>query len=184
MIEPPDDEEMVVRWLSALASELKTFARVKPDAVLYEMRGRHSDAKTELIKVLDDIELITGNRKPRSLSYTALAASLADQWRANGRTIYSDLSGVAHAESLGIHGFVDVDDHTGAYRVELSGRWGYYSADWVLAASTLVSRGVLQVLGTQIPPTHACALAHDAAAGVLASARERLLTQRKNASAP
>jgi hypothetical protein len=105
MIEPQDNEEMVVRWLSGLASELDTFARVKSDAVLHEMRGRDSNAATALVGVLDDIERITGTRTPRKISYTAMAASLADQWKVNGRAVYSDLSGVAHGESLGIHGF-------------------------------------------------------------------------------
>ncbi|GAB3633476.1 hypothetical protein GCM10027421_28290 [Microbacterium shaanxiense] len=166
---------MVVRWLSGLASELDTFARVKPDAVLHEMRGRDSNAPVALQGVLDDIERLTGSRTPRKVSYTALAATLADQWKANGRVVYSDLSGVAHGESLGLHGFVEADDEAGLYRVELSGRWGVMSAQWVLSASTLVSREVLKLLGREFCPTHPCAAAHDAAAQVLASARRRIL---------
>lgn len=174
MIEPQDDEELVVRWLSALASELGRYGKVRPDAVLHEMRGRNSNAATELIGVLDDIERITGSRIPREVRYTAMAASLADSWGANGRIVYSDLSGVAHGESLGIHAFVEADDNASAYRVGLSGRWGLTSAQWVLRASASVSREVLKILGREVHSSHPCAVAHDDAARVILSARTHI----------
>lgn len=175
MMEPQDDQELVVRWLSALASELKTFARVSPDAVLHEMRGRNSNATTQLAGVLDDIERLTGSRTPRELSYTSMATSLADQWKANGRVVYSNLSGVAHGESLGIHAFVEADDAEAVYRVGLSGRWGLMGAKWVLSASTLVGAKVLEMLGKEVPSSHPCAVAQEAAVQVLDSARARIL---------
>ncbi len=175
MLEPKEDEELVVRWLSALASELETFARIRPNAVLHEMRGRNSNAATQHVGVLDDIERLTGSRTPRKLSYTALAASLADQWKANGRVVYSDLSGVAHGESLGIHSFVEADDDAAAYRVGLSARWGLMGTQWALSASTFVGRDVLKMLGTELPSSHPCVVAHNAAAQVLASARLRII---------
>ncbi|MGO3885362.1 MAG: hypothetical protein ACTJHU_03600 [Mycetocola sp.] len=175
MIEPEDDEEMIVRWLSALVSELEAFARIRPDAVLHEMRGRDSNAPAALQGMLDDIERLTGSRTPRKVSYTALAATLADRWNANGRVVYSDLSGVAHGESLGLNAFVEPDEEARMYRVELSGRWGLMSAQWALSASTLVSREVLKMLGREFAPTHPCAVAHDAAVQVITSARSRIL---------
>ncbi|TQL85185.1 hypothetical protein [Microbacterium saperdae] len=173
--EPDEDSAILVRWLSGLASELSTFDRLRPDAVLHEMRGRNTDAAAVLAGVIDDIEQLTGSRTPLKVSYTALAASLADQWKADGRVVYSDLSGVAHGESLGIHGFVTVDEDLSIYRVELSARWGLMATQWTLSATTLVSREVLRILGRDIPQAHPCAVAHDAAANLLASARGRIL---------
>jgi hypothetical protein len=173
-IEPDEDTELVVRWLSGLADELKVFARLRPGAVLHELRGRDSTADEELKRVLDDIERLTGTRKPRAVSYTSMASALADQWKANGRIVYSDLSGVAHGESLGLHSFVAADDVAGVYRTGISNRSGVVYTGWVLSASSSVGRKALELVGRNVTPDHPCAVAHDVAAHAVAEARAKL----------
>lgn len=172
-IEPQEDLELVTRWLSGLATELEMFARLRPDAVLHEMRGRDSNAAAERERVLDDLERLTGSRKVRTASYTAMASALGDQWKANGRVVYSDLSGVAHGESLGLHSFIEADDIAGVYRTSISDRSGAVYASWVLAASSIVGRNVLELLGRAVAADHPCAVAHDAAARTIAEVKAR-----------
>ena len=170
-IEPQEDLELVVRWLSGLAAELETFARLRPDAVLHEMRGHDSNATAELERVLDDIERLTGNRKARTASYTAMASALGNQWKANGRIVYSDLSGVAHGESLGLHSLIEADDMAGVYRTSISDRSGAVYASWVLAASSFVGRNVLELVGRAVAPDHPAAVTHDVAARTVAEVK-------------
>lgn len=175
-IEPQEDLELVTRWLSGLAMELEMFARLRPDAVLHEMRGRDSNAAAERERVLDDLERLTGSRKARTASYTAMASALGDQWNANGRVVYSDLSGVAHGESLGLHSFIEADDIDGIYRTSISDRSGALYASWVLAASSFVGRKVLELLGRAVAADHPCAVAHDVAARTIADVKARTRT--------
>lgn len=175
IIESEDDVELVTRWLSGLADELASFERLRPDRVLHEVRGRNSTAAEELEGVLDDIEQLTGARKPRAVSFTKMASSLADQWKANGRIVYSDLSGVAHGESLGIHSFVEADDDASVYRTTLNERSGIAYSGWVLAASGFVGREVLTLIGQNVTLGQACAAAQERAVRTMSRLRERIL---------
>ena len=178
-IQPEDDTEVILRWLSGLAAELKVFARLRPDATLHEVRGRNSVAAAEHERVLDDIERLTGARKPRAINYTSMASTLADQWTSNGRIVYSDLSGVAHGESLGLHSFVQADDLAGVYRTALTDRSGTVYASWILAASSFVGRRILEFGGRGVNPGHSCAVAHDRAAQIIMAAKARATAERK-----
>lgn len=175
IIEPEDDRTVIVRWLSALASELKTFDRLRPGVVLHELRGRHSDASLVRESVLDDLERLKGDRHPIEFSYSALAASLATRGSANGRVIYSDLSGVARAESLSLHGFLQIDER-GDYRIALTDRWAVMCLNWMFTAASRVGREMLSVLGQTLPPEDPCVISHDAAARAIAEAASRVLS--------
>jgi hypothetical protein len=160
------DKDFILRWLSALASELETVKRVRPDQPLQELRGRDSSVQEQLEAVLDDIEHLRGSRQALRLSYTTLAAALADKVGLLGRVEYSHLSGVAHAESLGINGFVHVDD-AGGYSVELPGRWALSYSRLLLSTGTFVVVAVRRVLGYEVEPTDPFGIAHDSATATM-----------------
>ncbi|MEV7633622.1 hypothetical protein AB0N64_14580 [Microbacterium sp. NPDC089318] len=177
LIEPEDDDELIVRWLSGLVSELSQFEKVNPGGILTELRGRNSDVESEMPRLLDEIEHRTKSRKPLSISYTRLATQLVDQIGANGRYQYSHLSGVAHGESMGHHGFVEVDDVNGVYRVGLDERWGISYARQTFAASSFVGKKMLALLGRTVNPGHPCAVAHDRAADLIWTAKARVFKE-------
>ncbi|MBD8477702.1 hypothetical protein [Microbacterium sp. CFBP 8794] len=177
LIEPESDNEVMYRWLSAMASEMAMLIKVNPSLVLGEMHGRNTRADEVRQNVLDDIGRLTGSRNPLNVSPTKLATELGDKTGLQGRWRYSHLSGVAHGESTGIHGFVDVDDNAGVYRIGLNARWAAMYAHQAFLSASYVSRQMLAVLGRSVPPGHPCAVAHDAAS-------EAIVRAHMNASTP
>jgi hypothetical protein len=171
LIEPESDSETIHRWLSAMASELAMMLKVDPTLVLGEMRGRNTPAADVRPQILDDIERLTGSRNPLPVSPTALATQLGDRVGLKGRWRYSHLSGVAHGESTGIHGFIEADDTIGTYRVGLDARWGAMYAHQAFSSASYVGKRMLALLGRSVPAGHPCALAHDAAAEAIATAQ-------------
>jgi len=179
LIDTTSDEDLLTRWLSGIAAELSWSIKVRPGAPLMELRGRHSTAEAELVRVLDDIEDLTGSRKPLSASSTALASDLLDRAGWKGRAAYSQLSAVAHGEPMGIHGFVDISDSTGAHTVQLHQRWALSYVGQLLATSTFVGRNLLRTLGRDVGPTHPSAAAHTEAARVVETLKSRIRAAAK-----
>lgn len=171
LIESDEDEEVILRWLSGLARELSYDANESPTKPLGELRGRATTFIEAREGILDDIEKLSGSRSPRPVKYGELAASLINRSKSDGRAVYSQLSSVAHGESLGHHGFVsvDVDDQLGEkYVVSLHEMWGASYATQAFAASSVLSRELLKLLGIVVPSGGSFAVAHDDAAHSLA----------------
>lgn len=173
LIEPEADRDMMARWLSGLSAEISMYMNVNPGAKLDELRGRHADPEEAHAAVLDDLERLTGSRKPESARPTALTTGLVNRIGTNGRYQYSHLSGVAHGESMGHHGFVDLNDALGTYDVGLDERWGVSYARQAFSAASFLGKQMLMLLGRPVLPGHPCAVAHDAAAATIWAERAR-----------
>lgn len=171
-LEPSSDEQLVVRWLSGLAAELGMADRTGTGARLTNMRGGgETTASAELEGVLDDIERLTGSRSPLKVRYTDLASGLIAQSNPNGRAFYSQISGVAHGESLALHGFVT--DEAGYFEIYLPSRWGISYVTQILSSATFVTRKLLEALGRTEREVQTIAEAHDDLAYYLTSVIHR-----------
>ena len=181
LIEDESNKEVLVRWLSAIAKELQSLERFAPNTPLKELRGRDSSPGDEREKALNDIERLTGSRKPRDIGYASLATALQGNFDSRARMNYSHLSGVAHGESLGINGFIGVDDVAHTYDIALPERWGMAFVSQAFRATAFTARKVLVLVGRDVGETHPCVIAHDEASTAIATIMARQRVAHDNA---
>lgn len=161
--------DLVLRWLSGMAKELATATRIDENVSLFDLSGREISGREQHTAVLDDIERLTGSRKPLPVSYTKLAVTLQDALNSpNSRAYYSHLSAVAHAELLGIHGFVTSTPEGVAFVTPEI--WGVQYASLTFAAASLVVRNLVKSLGPDLTDSHPIVTTHDWVLGELTEA--------------
>ncbi|KAB1636122.1 hypothetical protein [Pseudoclavibacter terrae] len=176
LLSSEDSSQLVVRWLSGMAKELSVATHIDPNVPLFDLAGEETPGSRQHEAVLDDIERLTGSRKPTRVSYTELAVALQDELKnTNGRAYYSHLSAVAHAELLGLHGFISPTSQEVTFVTPEI--WGVNYALQAFGAGSLVVRHLITSCGPNLPPTDPIAVAHDWVAGELTEAHRLAFTR-------
>lgn len=167
MMTAPDGAGFLLRWLSGISKEYSVMLSFNPNGMLMQSTGGRVRIDALQAKVLQDIEHLTGSRKPLPVSYTTLATDLVSLFNAGARAHYSHLSGVAHGESISIQSFVGMDDQEGTFIVALPDHWGMFYIEEIFNATNIVLRELLNFMGWAESPTQPWAVACDAALVVI-----------------
>lgn len=99
---------LVLRHLSLVLSDIQYAGRLQPDVPLRTGVGG-SLAVEQYKQQLQSRLKAYGHDKPAPVGRTALAAAVLDDAVHDGRVKYSQLSSVAHGESIAVNAFIDLD---------------------------------------------------------------------------
>lgn len=116
-------DDLAHRSLTAFAKE---FVYMDPEGLLHSA-NRDAEATVSTVQegALEDIERLTGQKRPLPMSYTALSSTLLDRVTGgDGRSRYSEFSSVAHAGDIGLGQFVAFSDEGRRIHFALSERSG------------------------------------------------------------
>jgi len=168
-----DPSEAIRRWLWSLQRELRLLQRVAPDAVLVShVDGTERGIAEQLDSVDRDLTALGANQRSYDVSDTKLASDFGDLLGPDGRRRYSELSSVAHGESLGIGNFVGIT--TGTRRVHqvvgLPAWYAQYCAETVFVGSSTIMRMALNYAG-HTDVDEVAATRHDNALAVMQAER-------------
>ncbi len=114
LLEPATTAEKVQRYLSLSISDLKFYIKLSPDSPLKTLGGDEVDATARRDALLGQLQALA--LPQLDAGPTARATGFLDAVFGGGAKKYSQLSGVAHAETLSVHSFVKIDDSPDAAR--------------------------------------------------------------------
>jgi len=114
LLEPSTAVLKVQRYLSLSISDLKFHIKLSPEAPLKTLGGNDVDASERRDVLAGQLQAL--GLPQLDAGPTALATGFLEAVFGGGAKKYSQLSGVAHAQTLSVHSFVEIDDSPSATR--------------------------------------------------------------------
>lgn len=175
LMEPTEELDILIRYMSSLTRELELRTRLDPDAELLSVVDGSARRVAEMnTEVGADLTLLTNGGRPPRATDTDLAAAFGDALGGNGRHTYSLLSSVAHGEALGLGDFVGITTgtRTTRYTTGMPAWLAEECASLVFSATSLAFRRLSEFYGFT-DPDGKVGRAHDAALVQVQQEREK-----------
>lgn len=160
LIKPDHPQDTVIRLLSGLHAELSQRHRLDPESHVIDANGRQITISEPISQIEQQLKQL-GRKTPLEISYTKLATEFLSCASPNARLLYSQFSGVAHAEQISLWEYVGSQEHTARLNWHLNLEGGLGVSEMVYYPLGFFMRELLQWAGIDTPKKNSWTRLHD-----------------------